>query len=76
MFIWIVVYFLAIWLLGFSTGGALCCFLQLKFASREKWPITILLTIGLWAFIYLLFERVLHVPFPPGQIFEWMGFVE
>ncbi len=76
MFIWIVVYFLAIWLLGFSVGGTLCCFLQLKFASREKWPITIMLTVGLWAFIYLLFQQVLNVPFPPGQIFEWLGFAE
>jgi putative tricarboxylic transport membrane protein len=76
MFIWIVVYFLAIWLLGFSVGGTLCCFLQLKFASREKWPITIMLTVGLWAFIYLLFQQVLNVPFPPGQIFEWFGFAE
>jgi hypothetical protein len=73
MFIWIVVYFLAIWLLGFSIGGTLCCFLHLKFASKEKWGITIILTVGLWAFIYLLFQRVLHVPFPPGQIFEWFG---
>jgi len=76
MFIWIVVYFLAIWLLGFALGGTLCCFFQLKFASKEKWRITLILTIGLWAFIYLLFQRVLHVPFPPGQIFEWIGWAE
>ncbi|MHB8091046.1 MAG: tripartite tricarboxylate transporter permease [Syntrophales bacterium] len=76
MFGWIFAYFLAIWLLGFAFGGALCSFLQLKFASKEKWPITIILTIGLWAFIYLLFERLLHVPFPPGQAFEWLGWVE
>jgi TctA family transporter len=76
MFAWIVVYFLAIWLLGFAIGGALCCFVQLKFASKEKWPITLILTVGLWAFIYLLFDRALHVPFPPGYVFEVLGFAE
>ena len=76
MFGWIVGYFVAIWLLGFPIGGALCSFLQLKFDSREKWFMTIILTVGLWAFIYLLFERALHVPFPDGQLFEWLGWVE
>jgi uncharacterized integral membrane protein len=70
MFGWILLYFLAIWLLGFPIGGPLCCFIQLKFGSKEKWPITLILTAGLWAFVYLLFDRVLHVPFPPGYLFE------
>ena len=76
MFAWIILYFLAIWLLGFSIGGALCCFFQLKFASREKWLITLVLTAGIWAFIYLLFDRTLHVPFPAGYLFEVLGFAE
>ena len=76
MFGWIFSYFLAIWLLGFPIGGSLCSFIQLKFASKEKWLISIVLTIGLWAFVYVLFERLLHVPFPPGQIFEWLGWAE
>ena len=76
MFGWIVAYFLAIWLFGFPIGGALCSFLQLKFGSKEKWSMTIILTAGLWAFIYLLFERALHVPFPDGLVFEWLGWVE
>ncbi len=76
IFIWIVVYFVAIWLLGFSIGGSLCCFVQLKFGSKEKWWMSIVLTAALWAFITLLFDRLLHVPFPPGLLFEALGFVE
>jgi putative tricarboxylic transport membrane protein len=76
MFGWIIGYFLAIWLLGFPIGGSLCSFVQLKFGSREKWLITLILTAALWAFVYLLFERVLHVPFPPGVLFEWLGWAE
>jgi len=76
MFIWIAAYFIAIWLFGFAIGGTICCFFHLKFAYTEKWPISIMLTIFLWAFIYLLFERTLNVPFPPGQLFEWLGWIE
>ncbi|RJR43330.1 MAG: hypothetical protein C4576_14620 [Desulfobacteraceae bacterium] len=76
MFFWILAYFAAIWLLGFSIGGTLCAFLHLKLASREKWPITIILVTGLWAFVYLFFERTLNVPFPPGHVFELIGWAE
>ncbi len=76
MFGWIIIYFLAIWLLGFTVGASLCCFVQLKFGSKEKWLITLILTAGLWAFVYLLFDRVLHVPFPVGYLFEVLGMAE
>ena len=76
MFGWIIGYFLAIWLLGFPVGGTLCSFIQLKFASKEKWLITLILTAGLWAFVYLLFDRALHVPFPTGYLFEVFGLAE
>jgi hypothetical protein len=76
IFGWIMVYFLAIWLLGFTVGASLCCFIQLKFASKERWLITLILTAGLWAFVYLLFDRVLHVPFPAGYLFEVSGLAE
>jgi hypothetical protein len=70
---WIVGYLAAIWLLGFTLGGTLCTFLALKYGGRERWPITIAMTAGVAAFVYFLFERVLHVPFPPGAISVWLG---
>jgi TctA family transporter len=76
MFGWIMIYFLAIWLLGFTLGTSLCCFIQLKLSSKEKWLITLILTAGLWAFVYLLFDRTLHVPFPAGYLFEVLGLAE
>jgi hypothetical protein len=73
IFGWILGYFVAIWLLGFSVGVPLCTFVQLKFGSREKWLISIVLTVFAWAFIYGIFDRVLHVPFPAGQLLLWLG---
>ncbi len=73
IFGWIVGYLAAIWLLGFTLGGTLCTLLALKLGGRERWPITIVMTASVAAFIYLVFERGLKVPFPPGQLFSWFG---
>ena len=69
---WMIAYFLMIWLLGFSLGGALCTFLHLKFGSREKWLLSAVLTLFAWAVIYGVFDRALHVPFPAGQLLVWL----
>ncbi len=41
--------------------------------SRERWPVTLAITAGVAAFIYGVFERELRVPFPPGELFVWLG---
>ena len=70
---WIVGCFLLIWLLGFSWAVPLAIFLYLKLAGRESWPITLTVTLCSWLFFYLLFERMLNVPFPQGYLFELFG---
>ncbi|HSE88332.1 MAG TPA: tripartite tricarboxylate transporter permease [Candidatus Binatia bacterium] len=67
---WTVGFFIAIWLLGFSYAVPLTMVLYLKFAGREKWPITVIMTVCTWGFFYLLFQRMLNVPFPDGLIFD------
>jgi putative tricarboxylic transport membrane protein len=67
---WTVGFFVAIWLLGFSYAVPLTMVLYLKLAGREKWPITVIMTFCTWGFFYLLFQRMLNVPFPDGLIFD------
>ena len=69
----IFVILLILWLLGFSVGTLVATFLYLKVGARERWPITILLTVFCFAFVYGLFETALGVPFPPGHLFAWLG---
>jgi len=69
---WIIAFFVAIWLLGFSYAVPLMMLAYLKFAGREKWPVTLLVTFVIWVFFYGLFERALSVPFPDGELFTWL----
>ncbi|MBI5446874.1 MAG: tripartite tricarboxylate transporter permease [Deltaproteobacteria bacterium] len=66
---WIGGYFLAIWLLGFATAAPLCAFAHLKFGGRERWLTSAVLAVLTWVFVYGIFDRLLHVPFPPGALF-------
>lgn len=46
------------------------------------WPTFGLMLLGMalgfvvaaFAFVYGLFEKALSVPFPPGQLFVWLGY--
>ena len=70
---WIIGYFLTLWLLGFSVGVPLMTFLYLKLAGRERWPITLALTLFAWISFYGIFGYGLHVPFPKGLLRGWLG---
>ena len=71
--LWIVGFWLAIWLLGFSLATLVMTLLYLRVGGRERWPMCLVLTACACAFVYGLFEKGLGVPFPPGQLFAWLG---
>jgi hypothetical protein len=53
----------------------LIVFLYLKVQSRESWLLSVTLAVFAWLFFYGLFDRLLHIPFPDGEIFNWLGLV-
>jgi putative tricarboxylic transport membrane protein len=65
---WTVGFFVMIWLLGFAYAVPVVMILYLKFAGREKWPMTLIVTFFAWLFFHGLFERALNVPFPEGLL--------
>ena len=71
--VWIAAFWVGIWLLGFSLATLVMTLLYLKISARERWPISVLLSVFGFAFVYGLFERALGVPFPPGQLLVWLG---
>lgn len=68
---WTIGFLVAIWLLGFSLAVPVTMILYLKVA-KEKWPLTLTLAAVAWLVFYGLFDYVLHVPFPDGQLFLWL----
>jgi len=66
--LWTIGFFLAIWLLGFTYAVPLTILLYLKFAGKESWLITALVTFFAWLFYWGLFEKLLNVPFPEGLL--------
>ena len=70
---WIVGFFLMIWLIGFVYASAVATFLYLKIGAGEKWAISMILSVVAWAFFYGLFDVALHLPFPKGELFIWLG---
>ena len=72
VFGWTFGWLAGIWLFGFPIGAPLCTFVQLKIGERERWPLALILTATAWIFIYGVFDRLLHVPFPKGQLFLWL----
>jgi len=71
---WIVGFFVAIWILGFVPASAVATFLYLKFGAGEKWPISLALTVVCWLFFFGVFDYALQLPFPKGEMFEWIPF--
>lgn len=70
---WVLLYFVTIWLLGFSVATPLLTFGYLKLAAREKWSTSLFLALISFAVLYFLFDRTLHVPFPTGQAIVWFS---
>jgi putative tricarboxylic transport membrane protein len=67
---WVVVFFLALWLLGFPVGIPLATFVYLKLAARESWTTSILVTFGSWAFLVGVFGYVLDFLFPEAALYQ------
>jgi TctA family transporter len=68
---WTLGFFVMIWLLGFTYAVPVVMILYLKFAGREKWPMTLIVTFFIWLFFHGLFERALNVPFPEGLLIDF-----
>ena len=70
---WIVGFFALIALLGFPIAVAVLVFAYLKVQGREGWLFSLVFTAVVWACFYGLFDLLLHLPFPPGWLFEWFA---
>ncbi len=69
---WILGMFAAVLLLGFLVAVPLGAFAYLR-AAGERWTPSLAIAALCWAFVYGIFDRVLHVPLPPGELLKLLG---
>lgn len=73
IFSWIFAFFLGIWLFGFAIAIPAFVFFYLKVQSGEGWGLSLVLTGGAWFMFWGLFDWLLRLPFPEGQLLIWLG---
>lgn len=66
--------------IGLMPAMGLYMFLYMASAGKTPWPMALLITVSLWIGFYVLFVRLLHVPWPPSflgdtfpELREWTG---
>lgn len=72
LFAWLFGFVLLLWLVGFFIAIPAMIFLFLL-RHREGLAVTILMPLAAFLITWGGFDQLLHLPFPPGMIFEWLG---
>ena len=67
MFAWVFGFAAAIWVIGFLPAVPLFVFLYVLLQAKEKWWAAVLYSVGMFAFMILVFHLILHVSWMRGQ---------
>jgi hypothetical protein len=70
---WLIGFLAAIALLVYPVAVPLLVFLYLKLEGREGWIFSGVFAGVVWAVFFVVFDRLLHLPFPAGWIQTWVG---
>jgi hypothetical protein len=70
---WILAFILFIWLIGFMTAVPIFVFAYLRFGARESWPVSLAYGIGSGAIFYVLFGKIVRIPFEEGFVFSLLA---
>ncbi len=73
LFLWVYGFGVALWLIGFFVAIPVMVFLYLV-RHREGWIVTIAMPTVAGGATWALFNNLLHLPFPPGVVFEALGY--
>ena len=69
-FAWLLGFFLTIVLVGFPVAVPLFVLAFLRVQGRESWMLSVVLAAGAWLAFYLVFNKVLHLPFTEGLLWQ------
>jgi hypothetical protein len=66
--LWIFGFFFMVLLIGFPIAVPLFVFLYMKLQGKEKWGVSLLMTLVAWGSFYGLFVKFCDIPFMEGWI--------
>jgi len=69
-FIWLIALLPLTWLVGQEIAIPIFMLFYLKLWGKEKWPLTLGISLGGWLFLRLIFEEVIHVNWYPSVFFS------
>jgi hypothetical protein len=70
---WILGIFAAVYLVGFQIAVPLAAIAYLRVMARESWLLSVVVAAMCWGLVFGIFDRVLHVPLPTGQLLRLFG---
>jgi len=74
VFAWIGAFIFLVYLVSFPVAVPLFMLFYLKLQSSVDWFRSLLLTIVTWGFFYVVFQRLVHMPFETGLLQSSLGF--
>lgn len=70
---WFLGIFAAVYLLGFLVAIPIAAVAYLRFGARESWVTSVGVAAVCWALVFGVFDRLLHVPLPAGELLRALG---
>ena len=70
--VWMFLYILAIWLVGYEYASVAFIFFYMKFQGDQSWTVSILAAIVALAFVMLVFDWGLGISWPDGLLQEML----
>ena len=66
--VWLLGLLVGVWVIGMLPAMGLYMFLYMVTVGRTRIAPAVLITVALWVGMYLLFVKLLHVPWPPSLL--------
>jgi putative tricarboxylic transport membrane protein len=65
---WLIAMLLSVLVIGMMPSLGAFILLYLRFVGAARWSTALLIAVPLWIAMYLLFNTLLHVPWPPSLL--------
>jgi hypothetical protein len=72
-FVWILGFLIGVVFMGFHITAPLFTFLYLKIEGKASWSLSLSLGVAFLIFLLLVFDRLLHVPWPEPLFIDWVS---